>query len=261
MGHLEGSAGIVGLVKTLLSLHHRRLTPSLKFRTPHPDIPLAGLGIAVQGETEPWPAPDGPLVAGVSAFGMGGTNCHVVLGDAPTARARTAPLPAPARAAAASAARSRAARVTDAPPAWLPWVLSGRDPRALRAQARRLADRVADDPAPRPCDIGWSLAAGRTPFEHRAVIVAADPARRATALAALARGESAPDLVEPPVGGAGPAGQRVVFVFPSQGSLWAGMDTELCHQAPPFARRMAECAEALAEFVDWDLEAVLPRPR
>ncbi|WEV23892.1 type I polyketide synthase [Streptomyces sp. 71268] len=266
VGHLEGSAGIVGLVKTLLSLHHRRLTPSLNFRTPHPDIPLAELGIAVQREAEPWPAPDGQLVAGVSAFGMGGTNCHVVLGDAPTAIARTAPPPATARPAAASAARSRVARETDAvretdaaptAPAWLPWVLSGRDPRALRAQARRLADRVAEDPAPRPCDIGWSLATGRTPFEHRAVIVAADPARRAAALAGLARGESAPDLVEPPVGGAGPAGQRVVFVFPGQGSQWAGMATELWDQAPTFARRMAECAEALAEFVDWDLEAVL----
>ncbi|MBC3992955.1 acyltransferase domain-containing protein, partial [Streptomyces sp. AC563] len=90
-----------------------------------------------------------------------------------------------------------------------------------------------------------------------AVIVAADPARRAAALAALARGESAPDLVEPPVGGVGPAGQRVVFVFPGQGSQWAGMATELWDHAPTFARRMAECAEALSEFVDWDLEAVL----
>ncbi|WP_217189320.1 type I polyketide synthase [Streptomyces buecherae] len=261
IGHLEGSAGLVGLVKTLLSLHHRRLAPSLNFRTPHPDIPLAELNIAVQREAEPWPAQDGPLVAGVSAFGMGGTNCHVVLGEAPPTRAHTpAPPPASTHPVAASTAHPRAARQTDAAPAaptWLPWPLSGRDPRALRAQARRLADRVADDPAPRPCDVGWSLAAGRTAFEHRAVIVAADPARRAAALAALARGESAPDLVEPPVGGVGPAGQRVVFVFPGQGSQWAGMATELWDHAPTFARRMAECAEALSEFVDWDLEAVL----
>ncbi|MFE6775036.1 type I polyketide synthase [Streptomyces sp. NPDC057702] len=274
VGHLEGSAGIVGLVKTLLSLYHRQLPPSLNYQSPHPDIPLAALGIAVQRELEPWPAADRPLVAGVSAFGMGGTNCHVVLGEAPRAPVsgapprtpwtRTASTPPAAHtrtdAAARTGATSAPPAAADAPPpaaGCLPWVLSGRDPRALRAQARLLAAHLARDPAPRPCDVGWSLATGRTPFEHRAVIVADDHAGFAAALAALARGESAPQLVEPPVGGAGPVSQRAVFVFPGQGSQWAGMATELWDRAPVFAHRMAECSEALAEFVDWDLEAVL----
>uniref|UniRef100_UPI003D748FE3 type I polyketide synthase n=1 Tax=Streptomyces sp. bgisy032 TaxID=3413773 RepID=UPI003D748FE3 len=87
VGHLEGAAGIVGLIKTLLALRHRRLPASLNFDTPNPAIPLTELGLEVQRETGDWPAPDRPLIAGVSSFGMGGTNAHVVLGEAPATRA------------------------------------------------------------------------------------------------------------------------------------------------------------------------------
>ncbi|MER0241288.1 SDR family NAD(P)-dependent oxidoreductase [Streptomyces sp. HSW2009] len=265
VGHLEGSAGLVGLVKTVLSLHHRMLPPSLNFHTAHPDIPLASLGLAVQRELTAWPDPDRPLVAGVSAFGMGGTNCHLVLGEPP----RTTPAPRQAGAAHldGTAATPPAGRATE-PPAdaeasptteetWLPWVVSARSPRALRVQARSLAAWVAREPAPHPRDVGHSLATGRTTFEHRAVVVAADRAAFSTALTALGRGEPAPGLCEPPSHGAGGPARRVVFVFPGQGSQWTGMATELWDQAPPFADSMKACAQALAEFVDWDLEAVL----
>ncbi|MFT2020406.1 type I polyketide synthase [Streptomyces sp. 796.1] len=265
VGHLEGSAGLVGLVKTVLSLHHRKLPPSLNFRTPHPDIPLASLGLAVQRELTAWPDPDRPLVAGVSAFGMGGTNCHLVLGEPP----RTTPDPHQIRAAhpEGTAANAPAGRAAEPPagaeggPAaektWLPWVVSARSPRALRAQARSLAAWAAREPAPHPRDVGRSLATGRTAFEHRAVVVAADRAAFSTALTALGRGEPAPGLCEPPTHGAGGPARRVVFVFPGQGSQWTGMATELWDQAQPFADSMKACAQALAEFVDWDLEAVL----
>ncbi|WP_037822607.1 ketoacyl-synthetase C-terminal extension domain-containing protein, partial [Streptomyces sp. NRRL S-146] len=88
VGHLEGAAGIVGLIKTLLALRHRRLPASLNFETPNPAIPLAELGLEVQRETGDWPAPDRPLIAGVSSFGMGGTNAHVVLGEGPATPAQ-----------------------------------------------------------------------------------------------------------------------------------------------------------------------------
>ncbi|MDX6431639.1 MAG: hypothetical protein QOE54_4005 [Streptosporangiaceae bacterium] len=94
VGHLEGAAGIVGLLKTVLTLRHRRLPASLNYATPNPAIALDGLGLTVQRETTPWPEPDGPLLAGVSSFGMGGTNCHLVpagppASDPPTRRARS----------------------------------------------------------------------------------------------------------------------------------------------------------------------------
>ncbi|WP_436763210.1 SDR family NAD(P)-dependent oxidoreductase [Streptosporangium sp. V21-05] len=90
IGHLEGASGIAGLVKTALCVAHGELVPSLHFETPNPDIPLEELRLRVQTETGPWPVADRPRVAGVSSFGMGGTNCHVILAEAP-ASARPAP--------------------------------------------------------------------------------------------------------------------------------------------------------------------------
>uniref|UniRef100_UPI0010419EF2 beta-ketoacyl [acyl carrier protein] synthase domain-containing protein n=1 Tax=Actinomadura roseirufa TaxID=2094049 RepID=UPI0010419EF2 len=114
IGHLEGAAGIAGLLKVILSMAHRRLPPSLNYVTPNPRIPLADLGLRVQDELSEWPRPDRPLIAGVSSFGMGGTNCHLVLTEAP--------VPAPAAPGAPSA------------PPVVPWPVSGRGPDALRAQ-------------------------------------------------------------------------------------------------------------------------------
>ncbi|MFE0421336.1 polyketide synthase, partial [Streptomyces sp. NPDC058953] len=85
VGHLEGAAGLVGLLKVLLSLRHRELPPSLNYASPNPLIAMDELGLAVQRTLTPWPRPDRPLVAGVSSFGMGGTNCHVVVEEAPAA--------------------------------------------------------------------------------------------------------------------------------------------------------------------------------
>ena len=148
VGHLEAAAGAVGLLRAALCLRHRQLVPSLNFERPHPDIPLDELNLRVAGESGPWPHPDRTLVAGVSAFGMGGTNCHVVLAEAEHAGE-------PPR------------RDDDDGP--IPWVLSARSPEALREQARRIArvDR-------RPADVGFSLACTRSVFEHRAVVVGSD---------------------------------------------------------------------------------------
>ncbi|MGB8944663.1 MAG: beta-ketoacyl synthase N-terminal-like domain-containing protein, partial [Streptomyces sp.] len=132
VGHLEGAAGITGLVKTVLSIARRRLVPSLNFRTPNPGIPLDELGLRVQTEAGPWPEPDKPLIAGVSSFGMGGTNCHVVLAEAPEQPPRTEDeSPAPD------------VREAGIP---LPWLVSARDAAALRGQAGALEAWVRDRP-------------------------------------------------------------------------------------------------------------------
>ncbi|MDQ3403785.1 MAG: polyketide synthase, partial [Actinomycetota bacterium] len=146
VGHTEGAAGIVGLVKTVLAIRHRELPPSLNHETPNPDIPLAELRLRVQTERGPWPHPDRPLVAGVSAFGMGGTNCHLVLAEAPAAdesvdRAGNGPR-FPERG-------GQEERIVP-----LPWVLSARDGAALRDQARALRTHLADRPGDRAVDIG-----------------------------------------------------------------------------------------------------------
>ncbi|WP_204367456.1 type I polyketide synthase, partial [Nocardiopsis valliformis] len=115
IGHLGGAAGIAGLVKVLLSLHHRELPPSLNFETPNPGIPLDDLNLNVRTDSGPWPYVDRPLVAGVSSFGMGGTNCHVVLEEAPYCQ-----VPPKADQPDESA---------------VAWVVSGHTHNALRAQA------------------------------------------------------------------------------------------------------------------------------
>jgi acyl transferase domain-containing protein/acyl carrier protein len=141
----------------------------------------------------------------------------------------------------------------------VPWLVSGRSAAGLAAQAGRLAGWVTARPELDPADVGWSLATTRSVFGHRAVVIGADSGELAAGLAALAAGEPAPRVVS---GVADAAGRgRVVFVFPGQGGQWAGMGRELAAASPVFAARLAQCGQALAAYVDWDLEQVLAGAR
>src|SRR5699024_9879816 len=143
VGHLEGAAGIVGLVKLVLSLSHGQLPPTRNFSEPHPDIDLETLRLQIQTQREPWPV-DAPLAA-VSSFGMGGTNCHLVLGPPPPARTDRSP-------------QNQGDRNLDL----VPWVLSARSEEALRMQASALHFFVSSRPGLRARDVGLSLATTRT---------------------------------------------------------------------------------------------------
>ncbi|MFI2608630.1 type I polyketide synthase [Kitasatospora sp. NPDC018619] len=238
IGHLEGAAGIAGFIKTVLCLGERELVPSLNHVGPGERIPLDALRLRVNTETRDWPAPHGQLVAGVSSFGIGGTNCHVVLSDWPSA----------ANAATETAEAAEAAAGT------VPWVLSGRDGAALDEQAERLRARVAARPELGAASVGRSLAVTRTAFEHRCVVVADGRDGLLAELAGRSAGQPSAAVVEgrhdgPPV--------RPVFVFPGQGSQWTGMAAELLDTSPFFAERIDACAEALRPYVDWSLTDVL----
>ncbi|WP_241827257.1 type I polyketide synthase, partial [Streptomyces graminilatus] len=240
IGHLEGAAGIAGLLKTALCVRDARLVPTLNHETPNPRIPLADLGMTVQRTTEPWPAGPGPRVAGVSAFGLGGTNCHVVLSSWDAETSAETPV---------DTTTGDDTTVTElAELADIPWVLSARTPQALADQARTLFEAAPDAS---PDDIGHALLSTRTLFPHRAVVLGADRPARLRALSALARGESTPDAVTAPVPDDSGTGPGPVFVFPGQGSQWAGMASELLDAQPAFAARWAECEQALAACVDW----------
>ncbi|MFF5372858.1 type I polyketide synthase, partial [Streptomyces sp. NPDC013187] len=223
IGHLEGAAGIAGLIKTLLALHHRQLPPSLNFATPNPAIPLADLRLDVQRELAQWPHPDRPLVAGVSSFGMGGTNCHVVIAEAP--------------------ASENAGHPEDEPPAdvpaVLPWVVSAAGDAALRAQAARLHAHVgATGPSAR--NVGWSLATSRTVLRHRAVVLAPDLAGLLDGTAALAAGRPAADVITGTADGG-----RTAVLFTGQGAQRIGMGQELYEAFPAYAAAFDEVAAAL----------------
>ncbi|MGW3176443.1 SDR family NAD(P)-dependent oxidoreductase [Streptomyces sp. NPDC001153] len=139
------------------------------------------------------------------------------------------------------------------PPA-VPWLISGKSAQALRAQAEKLWKHVTDRPAERPVDIGLSLATTRARLGHRAVVLGTDRDTLLDSLASFANSGTGASVVSGAAGGGEP---RTVFVFPGQGSQWDGMAVELLDQSPVFAAQMTACAQALAEFVDWDLIGVL----
>jgi acyl transferase domain-containing protein len=230
IGHLEGAAGIAGLLKLALSIEHRELPASLHFRTPNPRIPLDELRLRVVGTACRWPAQDRPLVAGVSSFGIGGTNCHLVLGEAPVST--------PSEIAGATPAGQDPA-----------WVLSARSAESLRSQARRLRPRVDEAQCVDPEIVALSLVRTRATFEHRAVILGED---RCASLDALAAGRQDGSIVT----GTTVGGKRV-FTFPGNGSQWPEMARGLLDASSEFADRIAACAAALEPFVSYSLHDVL----
>ncbi|MEU4896795.1 type I polyketide synthase [Streptomyces sp. NPDC044780] len=244
VGHLEGAAGITGLMKVVLSLRNGELPASLNFEHPNPRIRFGEWNLDVVTSARPWPYRDGRALAGVSSFGMGGTNCHLVVSATEPASGNTSAATGPDTGAADSALMAGGT---------VPWPVSGRTPGALRAQAVRLASHLAGNDRLRPVDVGFSLATTRTAFDHRAVVLASDRSAASEALTALADGESAPGVVR----GVADVEGRTVFIFPGQGSQWAGMGVRLMAESPVFARRLAECAAALAPHVDWSLVEVL----
>ncbi|MFJ8888257.1 type I polyketide synthase [Streptomyces sp. NPDC102402] len=237
VGHLEPAAGMVGFVKAALCVDRGQLVPSLNFRSPNPAVHDFHEDFEVLRAARPWPGgPGRPRRAGVSAFGMGGTNAHVILEQAPEA-------PRPPRTADGAAAGV------------LPWVLSARSEQALREQAARLRDLVAADPCLSPVDIGHSLASTRSVFEHRAVVLGDGREETLAGLDLIAAGGDSARALRG-TAAEGPFGP-VVFVFPGQGSQWLAMGRRMYAESEVFARSVDACERALAPYVDWSLVDVL----
>ncbi|MFC4907529.1 type I polyketide synthase [Actinomadura gamaensis] len=230
IGHLEGAGGMAGLIKTALSLEHGELPPSLNFRTPNPRIPLDRLGLRVQDRLTGWPSPDRPLLAGVSSFGMGGTNCHVVLAGAPE----------PVEDESAS---SRTAEDD------IPWALSATSREALSAQAGRLRRHLAERPADSVADVGYSLGTTRSVFSHRAVVFGTNIGERLERLAALEAGEDAAGLVR---GRTNDGGVAVLL----GGTGGTGRSLHATH--PRFAEALDDVRAALDQHLDRPLGEDVP---
>ncbi|HKN98995.1 MAG TPA: beta-ketoacyl synthase N-terminal-like domain-containing protein, partial [Pseudonocardiaceae bacterium] len=221
VGHLDAAAGVAGLVKVVLSLWHGELPPSLNYATPNPDMPLDELNLRVNGTTTAWPADGQPRLAGVSSFGMGGTNCHLVLSD-----------------------HAETPNSSGVSPPVLPWVVSAMDQPALRAQAARLRDFLNADHD--PADVAVALATTRTAFGERAVIVGADRDELAGGLAALAAGTPAGNVVT----GTARADGGTAFLFTGQGSQRTGMGQALYQRFGVFAAAMDEVCAHLDRHLD-----------
>ncbi|NUR30712.1 MAG: acyltransferase domain-containing protein, partial [Catenulispora sp.] len=266
-GHLEPAAGILGLAKVALSLHHGTIPPSLHFHTPNPRIDFAGASLEVVTAPTPWPAD--ARFAGVSSFGFGGTNAHVALGGAPE--------------------HQRADSQEVAGPVCLP--ISGVTPRALAQNAERLADHLEAAPKLALADVAYSLATTRNHYPLRGAVVADTTDEAVAALRALAADEShdavvvgsaagrvarpatgpvtglsagSATVVESLAGSASSsattlptAPHRVAFVFPGQGAQWWAMGRALWDQSQAFRESVEACDAALAPHTGWSVAAVV----
>ncbi|KJK55294.1 type I polyketide synthase, partial [Saccharothrix sp. ST-888] len=225
IGHTQAAAGVAGVIKAVMAMRHGRMPKTLHLDAPTPQVDWTEGAVELLGEAREWPLTGDARRAAVSSFGISGTNAHVILEGVPEPE-----LP------------SGGGESTGP----LPLVLTGKGEQGLAAQAQRLLDHL--DGAPLP-DLAHTLATSRAALGHRAVVIGADRSALAAGLTELAAGRAAANLVQGAVRGE----SRVAFVFPGQGSQWVGMAAELLASSPVFAARMAECAEALAPFADWDL--------
>ena len=234
IGHTEAAAGVAGLIKVALALKHKVIPPSLHFQEPNPNIPWAELPLIMQQEPGPWPVDGGPALAGVSSFGISGTNAHVVLQEAPPREQTPAADPA-------GTERDYL----------LP--LSARSPEALKALAHAYQEFVAagEESAPALPDIVYTASRRRSHHDHRLGVVAKSKEELAERLAAFAQADRGAGLAT----GRRIAGRRrqVVFVFSGQGSQWLGMGRELWQQEPVYRQALERCDEVMRQYVDWSL--------
>ena len=236
LGHLEAAAGIAGLAKAVLAVNRGVVPPDRGYENPNPHIPFEKLRLKVVAEPTPWPVRDGAdaRIAGVSSFGFGGTNAHMVI-ESPPALAETV------------------APQTDSTLCTL--VLSDKSPERVSTLAGALAHWL--DGAGRdvpPAEVAHSLSHHRTRYPVFATVCARDRAQAVAGLTALAEGRSAPGVVAAHTGRCRPG---VVFVYSGQGSQWAGMGRQLLADEPAFAAAIDELEPAFVAEVGFSLRSTI----
>jgi len=248
IGHLGVAAGAASLAKTVLAFEHRQIPASLHFTEPNPDIDFAASPFFVNTELRDWTVAGGPRRAGVSAFGMGGTNAHVILEEAPPE-----PPPSPSR------------------PRQL-LLLSARTETALAAATVRLAAHLRSHPEADLADAAYTLKVGRRTFEHRRAVVCGSAEEAIAALEELPAELVLTRAPEARSAGAGRSGgaageaagaaRGVAFLFSGQGAQYPGMGVELYATEPAFRAEVDRCSTLLASRLGFDLrdELFAPRP-
>ncbi len=226
LGHLETAAGIAGLIKTALALEHREIPPSLHFEKPNPKLGLESSPFVVHAELTAWPAGENgkKRIAGVSSFGIGSTNAHVILEEAT----------------AATASASRPFQLL---------LLSARSAAALEVQTRNLAAHLEEHPADL-ADVAYTLQVGRRGFEHRRALIcrSTDDALAVLSGDAAERGFTS-ELKS--------AASGVAFLFPGLGEHHVDMGLGLYRSEEVFRRQLDRCVELLKAPLGLDLRDVL----
>jgi acyl transferase domain-containing protein/acyl carrier protein len=226
VGHLGAAAGITGLIKVVLALQSRALPPSLNFQRPNPAIDFANSPFYVQQTLTEWEPANGRRVAGLSSFGIGGTNAHAVLEEAP---------------------------VTDPSGPSRPWqllLLSAQSTAALDKMTKNLGEHLQSHPPSSLADVAYTLQTGRKVFHHRRMLVCQGLDDAVAALKSLDPRRISSHHQEP-------AQREVVFMFPGQGAQYANMSLEIYQTESEFRDQIDRCCEALRPHLSSDLRDVL----
>ncbi len=226
VGHVDIASGVTGLIKAALSLKHKQLTPTLHFRKPNPKLRLESSPFYVNTELREWERPDGnPRRAGVSAFGLGGTNCHVILEEAPEA---------------GEGSSSRSIQIL---------LLSAKSAEALRSARQGLATHLRRHSDVNLADVAFTLQTGRAEFPFRDALTVRNVDEAVVALESKNLSARSPEPVV--------AAPPVYFLFPGQGSQYAGMGRQLYLAEPRFRYCVDQCAEVLKPLLGADIRQII----
>ena len=232
-GHLDHAAGIAGFIKAVLALTHRMLPPTLHFETPNPKIDFAHSPFYVNTRLKAWEPREGRLCAGVSSFGIGGTNAHVILEEA----GNLAPLPGPQP--------SREFQLL---------LFSAKTPDTLETMTRNLAGFFKGNPGLSLADAAYTLQQGRKAFKHRRLLVCTTLAEAVEILS-----NPASEKLHTQVKKSEEQDPPVIFMFPGQGSQYVNMGLGLYQSEPLFRAELDRCLELLNPIVNQNLKKILYR--
>ncbi len=225
IGHLDTAAGITGLIKTALALHHQLLPPSLNFQQPHPKIDFANSPFYVNTKLSPWETTDAPRRAGVSSFGIGGTNVHLILEQAPVIETSEVSRP------------------------WQLLLLSAKSNSALESMTANLV-KYLQQPKLNLADVAYTLQVGRKTYDYRRMVVCRNREEAVTALNNETPQQVFTSFQEQ-------TERPVIFMFPGQGSQYVNMGQELYQVEPIFRTQIDYCAELLQPLLKLDLRTIL----
>ena len=235
IGHTEAAAGIAGFIKTVLCLKHRSVPPNNHFHNPNPNIAWDELPVIIPRESTPWPDDSRPAIAGVSSFGITGTNAHVVLEEY-------------------SAARMSREETRDSDPSTFLLPISAHTPDALKDLAGRYLEYLGGEVerGARLRDICYTAGVRRSHHQHRVCVVGKDQEELGSGLQGYLAEEGMGAGV---YSGRKRVGQRpkIAFIFSGQGSQWVGMGRELLKSNEVFRRKLGECAEAMGPYLEWSV--------
>lgn len=257
IGHLESAAGIAGLIKVVLALQHQEIPPHLHLQTLNPHISLEGTPIQIPTQSQPWPTTSEPRLAGVSSFGFGGTNAHVILAEAAAVLEETVQPSSPVEQAEAPA-DATLSQSLERPRHLIG--LSAKGEQALRDLAQRYINFLDQHPQLNLADIAFTANTGRSPLTHRLTIATANIDELRSHLSAFLQESpfSSRAVTDWSIGPTqGTPRPKVAFLFTGQGAQYVHMGYELYQTQPTVRRILDECDRLLRPYLDTPLLQVL----